>query len=148
MLMGLDAPAAGIDDPLERKIAMKMSKSRPNSAIFMTDSESDISKKIRAAYCPEKQAEENPILEYNKFILFESFKEIKIERPSKFGGDVVYASYDDMEKDYIAGKLFPLDLKNATAFHINKLLEPVRKHFESGKAKELAEKIKSFQVTR
>jgi tyrosyl-tRNA synthetase len=148
MLMGLNAPAVDITDPIERKIAMKMSKSRPNSAIFMTDTTEEIKKKIRAAFCPEKQVEDNPILEYNKFMLFESFKEIKIERPAKFGGDIVYACYGDMEKDYIAGKLFPLDLKNATAEHIDKLIEPVRKHFEKGKAKELADKIKGFQVTR
>lgn len=30
----------------------KMSKSDPNSAIFMEDSEADVSSKIRKAYCP------------------------------------------------------------------------------------------------
>ena len=149
MLMGLTAPALDIKDPIERKIAMKMSKSRPNTAIFMTDSSEDVAKKIKAAYCPEKISEENPILEYAKYILFESFKEIKLERDKKFGGDVSYKSYGELEKDFIAGKLHPVDLKSATAIHIDKLLAPVRKHFETNKkAKELLEQVKTFEITR
>ena len=149
MLMGLTAPAVDIKDPIERKIAMKMSKSKPNTAIFMTDSREEIEKKIKAAYCPEKIKEENPILEYAKYILFESFKELKIERDKKFGGDVSYKSYEELERDFVQGKLHPVDLKNASSVYIDKLLEPVRKHFEiNKKAKELLEQIRKFEVTR
>jgi len=42
----------------------KMSKSDPNSAIFMEDSREDVIKKIRMGYCPEKIVEDNPILDY------------------------------------------------------------------------------------
>src|SRR3989344_3042477 len=149
MLMGLTAPAVNIKDPIERKIAMKMSKSKPNTAIFMTDSSEDVAKKIKAAYCPEKISEENPILEYARYILFESFKDIKIERDKKFGGDVSYKSYADLENDFAAGKLHPVDLKNATTFYIDKLLSPVRKHFDANKkAKGLLEEVKKFEITR
>jgi len=41
-----------------------------------------------------------------------------------------------------------MDLKQAVAIKINDLIEPVRKHFEKGKAKELLSKVKSFEVTR
>ncbi|MBN2203297.1 MAG: tyrosine--tRNA ligase [Candidatus Aenigmarchaeota archaeon] len=149
MLMGLTAPSANINDPMERKIAMKMSKSIPSSAIFMTDASDEIKKKIRSAYCPEKQIDENPILEYCKYIIFEKFKEMKIERPEKFGGDVVYANYGDLQKAFLEGKLFPLDLKNSVATHIDKLIEPVRKHFENNsRAKELHETVKNIKITR
>ena len=47
-----------------------MSKSKPDTAIFMDDTEEDVNRKIKKAYCPEKQIEENPILEYCKFIVF------------------------------------------------------------------------------
>jgi len=52
MLMGLGQPKADVKDAIERAIAMKMSKSIPDSAIFMTDSEADIKRKISKAYCP------------------------------------------------------------------------------------------------
>ncbi|MCD6434254.1 MAG: tyrosine--tRNA ligase [Candidatus Diapherotrites archaeon] len=148
MLLGLTqvkSKAKGI----ERKIELKMSKSKPNSAIFMTDSKEEVEKKILAAYCPARQIAENPILEYAKYIIFESFKEMKIERKPKFGGDVVYKSYSELEKDFAKGELHPLDLKNATARYINKLLEPVRKHFERNtKAREILEQINKMQITR
>lgn len=147
MLMGLQLPkveGTGVD----RAIALKMSKSVPDSAIFMTDSREEVKRKINKAYCPEKQAEENPVLEYCKYIVFEKVKKIKIERPAKFGGNVEYNSYDDLEKDFVAGKLHPMDLKNATASNINELLEPVRKHFSKGTAKKLLEEVQAMKVTK
>lgn len=148
-----DIPAIELDiatkkTSTERSITMKMSKSIPDSAIFMTDSESEVKRKIEKAYCPEKQLEENPLMEYMKYIIFESFPKVKIERPAKFGGDLIYDSFDQMAEDFKYGRLHPMDLKSATAEHINKLLEPVRKHFSKGKSKELAEFVKKQQVTR
>lgn len=144
MLLGLtqiNSSAEGVD----RAIEMKMSKSNPQSAIFMTDSSKEVEQKINKAYCPEKQIIDNPILEYNKYIIFEKFKEVKIERPPKFGGNVSYASYTELETDFSAGKLHPMDLKQTTARNINELLDPVRKHFEKNvKAKKLLAEIESF----
>ena len=70
MLMGLGEPVV-TEDPIERAIAMKMSKSKPDTCIFMTDSDDDIKRKFKKAYCPEKQVKDNPILEYCKYIVFE-----------------------------------------------------------------------------
>ena len=47
----------------------KMSKSDPNSAIFMEDSADDVKRKINKAFCPPKVAEKNPILDYAKHIV-------------------------------------------------------------------------------
>ena len=149
MLMGLGKPASGEKDPIERAIAMKMSKSKPETAIFMTDSEEDIKKKISKAYCLEKDIHENPILEYCRYLIFERFKEMKIERPPKFGGDLIIGSYDELESMFMKGELHPMDLKQATARYINQLIKPVRDHFEKNKkAKELLEQVKGFEVTR
>ena len=147
MLMGLNKPPEGITDPAEKAIAMKMSKSIPDSSIFMTDSAEEVKRKISKAYCPQ-QTSENPMIEYMRYIIFESFDEVRVERPSKFGGDVIYRSFDELAKDFSEGKLHPMDLKNATVRCINELLEPVRKHFSKGKPKELAEFVKKQQVTR
>jgi tyrosyl-tRNA synthetase len=149
MLMSLEQPPAESGNPVERAIAMKMSKSRPSSAIFMDDSEEEVKQKIRAAYCPEKIIEENPVIEYCRHIIFESFKELKIERPAKYGGDISFNSFDELTKAYKAGELFPLDLKNAAAKYIIELLKPVKEHFlKNRKARELYEKVKGYEVTR
>ncbi|MBI5391741.1 tyrosine--tRNA ligase [Candidatus Woesearchaeota archaeon] len=149
MLMGLKQPAMGEADAIEKAIAMKMSKSNPDSAIFITDTEAEIKKKITNAYCPEKQVKENPILEYCKYIIFEKVKSFKIDRPAKYGGLLEFKSYEELERNYKEGKVHPMDIKNATAFYINKIIKPIRDHFEKNKkAKELMESVKSFQITR
>lgn len=137
MLMGLSQPTSSLEGA-DRAIELKMSKSKPDSAIFMTDSPGEVARKIAKAYCPEKTVQDNPVLEYCKYIIFGKFPEVEIERPQKFGGNVSYTSYPALEGDFVAGKLHPMDLKNATAKHVNLLLEPVRRHFEkSAKAAKL-----------
>ncbi|HII29511.1 tyrosine--tRNA ligase [Candidatus Woesearchaeota archaeon CG1_02_47_18] len=149
MLMGLGKPATDVKDAVERAIDLKMSKSRPDSAIFMTDSEADIKRKMQNAYCPEKQISENPVLEYAKYIVFACLDRLEIKRPEKFGGSMQFEGYEELERAYAAGDLHPLDLKNAVASAINELLKPVREHFENNAdAKGLFEKVKGFRVTR
>lgn len=147
MLLGLLPISSGAEG-VERAIEMKMSKSKPDSAIFMTDSKEEIERKIMKAYCPEKQLEENPIIEYCKFLVFEKNKKIKIEREAKFGGNLELNSFAELEKEFASGSLHPMDLKKTVAVYINEMIVPVRKHFEKGKAKELLEKVQGFQVTR
>ncbi len=148
MLLGLkfkETDLKGID----RKIALKMSKSNPETAIFMTDSKEDVNRKFKNAYCPKEKEEDNPVLEYARYIVFEKFEEIIIKRPEKFGGDLKIKSYDELKNLYVKGDIHPLDLKNAIAEYINKSLYPVRKYFEKNKkAKQLYEKVKSFNVAR
>lgn len=149
MLMGLSEPPKSDLSSVDKKIEMKMSKSKPDTAIFMTDSEEEILRKIKKAYCPQGQIEENPILEYCRYIIFERFDTLLIERPEKFGGNLEFNSYSELEESFRSGQLHALDLKNSVAGYINKLIQPVREHFEKDpKAKELLEKIKSYEITR
>jgi tyrosyl-tRNA synthetase len=149
MLMGLQEPASGEKDAVERTIELKMSKSKPDTAIFMTDNEQEIHRKLQKAWCPVKQVKENPILEYCKHIVFEKFDSFDIKRPEKFGGDVSLKNYDELELAFKEGKIHPLDLKKTTAYYINELIKPVREHFEKNKAaKKLKELVESFKVTR
>ena len=148
MLLGLkfqESNSNGID----RKIAMKMSKSKPETAIFMTDTTEDVNRKFKKAYCPEGQEKDNPVLEYAKYIVFEKFKTITIERPEKFGGNLTIKNYNELKDLYAKKKIHPLDLKNTVAKYIDQALEPVRKHFKTNKkAKKLQEQVKSFEITR
>ncbi len=149
MLMGLNQPVAKDLNAEERTMELKMSKSKPDSAVFMTDTEKDIYRKLEKAWCPEKQVEENPILEWCKCIVFEKYDCFQIKRPVKFGGNVTFNSYKELEEAYVNGDIHPLDLKKSTAFYINEMIKPVREHFEKNKkAKVLKEKVESFTVTR
>ncbi len=149
MLMGLTEPKVAGVTGVDAAIAKKMSKSNPNSAIFMTDSENIIQKKFKKAYCPEGQVEDNPVLEYFKFIVFEKYNKILVERPEKFGGNLEFNSYEELEQTFVDKKVHPLDIKNTCAKYINELLNPVRKHFEENEdAKKLLEQVNSFQVTK
>ena len=91
------------------------------------------------------QVNDNPILDYCKHIVFETTKKFVIERPAKFGGDVVFGTYNDLVKEYSSGKVHPLDLKKAVARELNALLDPVRTHFEKNKkARELYGKVSGY----
>ncbi len=149
MLMGLTEPKDKELTGVDATIAKKMSKSNPDSAIFMTDSKEEIERKFKKAYCPEGIVQDNPVLEYCKYIIFEKIDEFAVKRSEKFGGDVIYKSYEDLEKDFVDKKLHPMDLKATSAQYINQFIEPVREHFKKNvNAKELLEKVESFQVTR
>jgi tyrosyl-tRNA synthetase len=149
MLMGLTEPKEGDLSGAEAAIAKKMSKSNPDSAIFMTDSDSEVNRKIKKAYCPEGIINDNPILEYCKYILFEKFNELKIERPEKYGGNIILKTYDDLERVFLSKELHPMDLKTCVSKYINDLLQPVREHFEKDPdAKKLKEQVESFKVTK
>ena len=77
MLMGLGKPPSMNADRTTRTVENKMSKSNPDNAIFMTDTTEDIKRKINKAYCLEGDIKENPILEYCKYIIFESFPALR-----------------------------------------------------------------------
>ncbi len=125
----------------------KMSKSDPDSAIFLEDSEAEVKRKIKKAYCPEKEIKSNPILEYNKYIIFEKFDKIMIDRTEKNGGNLEYTKYADLEKDFQEGKLHPNDLKPNTAKYINMLIEPIRQHFiNDPNAKALLEQVMKIKA--
>jgi tyrosyl-tRNA synthetase len=149
MLMGLGEPPKDATSGAERGIALKMSKSKPDTAIFMTDSTEDIKRKLKKAYCPEGIVEENPILEYCKYIVFEKFDKLIIERPEKWGGNLEFNSYDELADVFSKKELHPLDLKMAVAKKIDELVNPVREYFEKNKeAKKLLEEVKKIKVTR
>ena len=107
-----------------------MSKSKPDSAIFIHDTEEEILKKIKKAFCEEKNIEKNPILNWTKNILFwDRSTPFVIERKPEHGGTVEFTSYIELEKAYAAGDIHPMDLKATVAKEIIALLKPAREHF-------------------
>ncbi|MGI0025976.1 MAG: tyrosine--tRNA ligase, partial [Nitrososphaera sp.] len=117
-------------DAEDARVSSKMSKSKPASGILVHDDEKAIRDKIGKAFCPVGAAEGNPVLELVRYVVFHDFDHFAIERPAKYGGAVTYSSYKDVERDFVAKKIHPMDLKNAAANYVNRLIEPIRKHFK------------------
>ena len=149
LLLGLKGIQNNGGTKEEMLAASKMSKSDPSSCIYMHETYESLKSKINKAYCPERIVEGNPVMDYAKNIVFKYVKEVKIERPEKYGGNVDYANYAMLESDYVSGKLHPADLKLCVTNELEKLIKPVREHFEkNNKAKALYENLKNAKITR
>ena len=122
LLPGLSKPT----DSNDSKILGKMSKSDPNSGIFIHNTDDEIKKKINKAWCEEANTENNPLLEIARTIIFHEFKEMNVERPEKFGGNVSYSDYKQLETDFAEKKLHPGDLKQTVGNYLTKVISPIR----------------------
>lgn len=65
----------------------KMSKSDPNSAIFMEDTEAEVKTKIKKAFCPPGVVEGNPCLAYIEHIVLPWLKTLEVARAEQNGGN-------------------------------------------------------------
>jgi tyrosyl-tRNA synthetase len=124
ILAGLGEPETGTDSD-SQFISSKMSKSKSTSGIFIHDSEEEIRSKFKKAWCPEGIVEKNPILEIFRYVIFHQFNEITIERPEKFGGNVSYTSYQQLEKDFSEKKIHPSDLKTSAGKYVSDIVRPI-----------------------
>ena len=111
-----------------------MSSSEEKGKIDLLDTEEDVKKKINAAYCVAGSMENNGVMAFLKYVVMTLKEDGKsgfmIERPAKFGGDVSYATYHELQNDFMEKKIHPMDVKNALAAEVNRMLEPVRKRFK------------------
>jgi tyrosyl-tRNA synthetase len=137
LLPGLSQPA---DSSEESKIHGKMSKSDPKSGILIHDSDAEIQIKIKKTWCEEGDIQNNPLLEITKHVIFHEFNEIKVERPEKFGGNITYSSYSQLESDFGEKKLHPTDLKKTVADYLVKIVSPIREKLKL--KEEIAEAIR------
>ncbi len=103
----------------------KMASSKDNF-ISVDDTEEEIYRKFKKAYCKIGDTEENPILALFRYHIFPRYETVIIERPEKFGGNLSYNNYEEIESAFIAESVHPLDLKNSAAKYINEILSPVR----------------------
>ncbi|MEK6830864.1 MAG: tyrosine--tRNA ligase [Nanoarchaeota archaeon] len=147
LILGLGKPSKW---PISREeveevlIDMKMSKSKPDTCIFIHDSPEEIKRKVNMAFCMEKEISYNPILDWCNHLIFPISNKLQIKRDKKFGGNVSYNNYGSLEKDFKEGKLHPMDLKNAVENSLIKILEPARKHFSAGKPKKYLEELEKL----
>lgn len=111
--IGVKAPLC-IHTPIINGLDGKKMASSSGNYISVADSEETITKKMKKAFCPP-EIEENPVLQTLKYHVFPRLGTVTMHRPEKFGGDLTFASYEEMEAAYGAGNIHPADLKKAVA---------------------------------
>ncbi len=136
--LGISAKKASERMTTENSESAKMSKSKPDSAIWVHDSPEEIARKLKKAYCPlpdpnrqtpeeiEQEQEWNPILDWCKKMVYPAGKKIFLQRPEKFGGDKIFETFEELKKEYFTGNIHPMDLKIALANTLTEWLKPIR----------------------
>eukprot|EP00587_Corethron_hystrix_P002751 CAMPEP_0113307914 /NCGR_PEP_ID=MMETSP0010_2-20120614/6567_1 /TAXON_ID=216773 ORGANISM="Corethron hystrix, Strain 308" /NCGR_SAMPLE_ID=MMETSP0010_2 /ASSEMBLY_ACC=CAM_ASM_000155 /LENGTH=739 /DNA_ID=CAMNT_0000162861 /DNA_START=55 /DNA_END=2274 /DNA_ORIENTATION=- /assembly_acc=CAM_ASM_000155 len=141
----------------------KMSKSDPDSAIFMEDSADDVERKIRNAYCPnvpvavsKKDNEDDDAGKESMHLLVDDLKNpcldyvehiVLCPPGSSFAAaGKTFDNFAEVRAAFIRGLISEDQLKDGLIASLNKLLEPVRKHFmEDDNAKTLLEQVRHFK---
>ena len=111
-----------------------MSASDPKSKIDLIDTPEQILDKLKGAYCLAGELADNGVLAFLKQVIM-PMKEDRsaafvVSRPAKYGGDLSFKNYADIERAFVNKELHPLDLKQALAEEIVALLAP----FETNRA--------------
>jgi tyrosyl-tRNA synthetase len=123
--LGYKAPIC-IHTPILLGLDGKKMSSSSNNFISMDDSGKAVKKKVNKAFCPEGDIVDNPVLALFKYHIMPRFEEITIHRPEKYGGDLHYRGYEELEAGFASKELHPMDLKAGAADYMNQILEPVR----------------------
>ena len=142
----------------------KMSKSDPDSAVFMEDTAEDVERKIMSAHFPtkeEEKTEEKSGEEEDAGKASMQLKEIKIKNPcldyieniifsppdaTFTAGETTYSDFETIREKFLAGDISEEELKRGLINALNKLLEPVRHHFTTDKnAKDLLNKVRMYK---
>lgn len=121
----------------------KMSSSEEESKIDLLDAPAAVKKKLKKAFCEPGNIEDNGVLSFLKHVVFNLLKpgeNLVISRDEKNGGNLKFSDFSSLEQVFAKQELHPADLKATAEFYINRLLEPIRKKFESKELKELAAK--------
>ncbi len=112
----------------------KMSSSEPNSKIDFEDSDKEIRKKVNKAFSVEGKVEGNGLLALLKYVVFRKLDQDKrkfsIDRPEKYGGNISFSNYLDVENAFASKKLASVDLKQGVAEEMILLISPLRSSLE------------------
>ncbi|MCL4332413.1 MAG: tyrosine--tRNA ligase [Candidatus Thermoplasmatota archaeon] len=112
----------------------KMSKSDPNTGIFITDTPEEIRRKISGALCTPGEIEGNPVMDIAKWVIFPRMRgDIIVNRPEKKGGDLVLQNSTEFVERYSKGEIHPLDLKQFVSEKLTDILKPALKVAEENK---------------
>ncbi len=142
LILGLSKPLSSVNnDRQELWESMKMSKSNPDSAIFIHDSSEEIRRKIKKAFCPEKEIEFNPIIDWIEHLILIQEEKIILKRKIEHGGNLEIRNIDKLKDLFKKNKIHSEDLKNFVAEYLIKLLKPAREHFSRGEPMEMLKEL-------
>lgn len=145
----VEAKKTGSREDFEKAVAdVKMSKSKPEGAVFIHDPPEVIRKRVIGAFCPAGEIELNPILEIARYIIFRRIKEPFEVVNKKTGARMSFDSYQSLEDAFREKKVHPLDLKEAVATYLSEILEPAYKHFTEGPGRQYLEEMREMKITR
>ena len=124
------APRIDLINPLIRGlVGEKMSSSIEATKIDLLDSPEKVKSKLQKAEFIEGNPN-NGVMALLKYFIFilksDKSGTLIIKRDKKFGRDLSYKSYKQLESDVIAKKIHPLDIKNSVAYEISEILKKVQ----------------------
>ncbi len=132
-------------------LGMKMSKSLPETAIFLHDDEETVIRKVRRAYCPRDDVDINPVFSMLEGVVYPYLlrmgEDIRIVN-EKTGEELVYSDVESIKRDYLDGRIHPLDLKMAVARYIWSMISPVSKYLNEGPGRRYMEEMAGLGITR
>lgn len=110
----------------------KMSASDVMGKLEFTDSDSQIKLKMARAFCADGDAnvETNSCMALLKYIIFPIHLQFEVQREEKWGGDVTYQTYEELEDAWREKNISGADLKPALTKHIIKIISPIRAKIE------------------
>ena len=147
LILGLGTPSKW---PVPKKelqdylSSLKMSKSKPDTCIFIHDSPEEIRRKIKKAFCPEKEVTLNPIIDWCEKLIFPIKGKLSVRRQKKFGGDKSYNSISELKEDFLGGNLHPVDIKESVSENLIEILKPAREHFSKRGPKKMLEELEKL----
>ena len=132
------APRIELINPLIRGlVGVKMSSSISASKVDLMDDEKTVQKKLNKADCIAGDPD-NGVMALAQYLIFvlkgDRGEDFVIERPEKYGGNLTFKTYDELEDAFVKEELHPLDLKMGVASELNKLLVKFRESQEVKKA--------------
>lgn len=139
IISGLSTKAKITENNAETIGETKMSSSDPNSKIDLIETPKNIKNKVNKAFCEPKNIDDNSALGLFKNLIFKIVSNFILERDEKYGGNVIFNSYQELEDAYANDIVTPPDLKNGLTSFLTKFLEPVRQEFEKEENKKLYE---------
>lgn len=106
----------------ELGIELKMSKSKPETSIFVHDSPSEIETKVMKVFCPPKDTLYNPVLDWTIHLILPIKGEIKIKNK-------IYEEKNELIQDYKQELIHPLDLKESFIKELTEIIKPIYNYF-------------------
>ena len=140
MLSGLKGSGGRMDS-----FEYKMSKSDPNNAIILHDTNDILRKKMKKAYL-EVGNDSSAVFEIVEHVIIPRMGEIIITPDPKYGEPSRFSKSSEFISSVSEGLVHPLDAKIAVADALSEILSPVYTHFQ--KNPELLEKMESLSESK